>query len=88
MDATSIEALIKLILTIAAIVLFFRWVRNKRNKKFSKHCPRRGLLCHPHPTNLVIKGTGGYPYFTYKCKSCGTVFFNTDKETELKFHVI
>lgn len=88
MDATSIEALIELILTIAAIVFFFRWVRNKRNKKFSKHCPRCGRLCHPHPTNLVIKGTGGYPYFTYKCKNCGTEFSNTDKETELKFHVI
>ena len=58
MDATSIEAQIKLILTITAVVLFFRWVRNKRNKKFCKHCPICGRLCHPHPTNLVIKGTG------------------------------
>ena len=88
MDATSIEAMIKLILTITAVVLFFRWVRIKRNKKFSKHCPSCGRLCHPHPTNLVNKGTGVIPTFTYKCKKCGTKFSNTDKATELKFHVI
>ena len=88
MDATSIEALIKLILTITAVVLYFRWVSKQKKQEIQKHCPRCGRLCHPHPTNLVIKGTGGYPYFTYKCKICGTVFSNTEKETELKFYVI
>ncbi len=59
------------------LIGFFLYARHRRHKHHSKKCPRcEHFPCRPKVTNLVWKGTGGYPVYDYKCPKCKHEFIN------------
>lgn len=64
-------SIIGLIFLITLVAL----AQKRRNKYFTKRCPKCGYpTVHPKPTG--VKYVGGPPCYNYKCKKCGYKFYN------------
>ena len=63
------------IIGLAFIITLAVLAQKRRNKHFTKKCPKCGYpTVHPKPTGL--KYTGGCPCYDYKCPQCGHKFYN------------
>lgn len=65
------------LLAVAFLIGIAIYAKKRRIQNHSKKCPRCGHYpCTPKVTNLVWKGTGGFPVYNYKCSECGYEFDN------------
>lgn len=63
------------IVAIVFIVTLAILAQKRRNKYFTKKCPRCGYPnVHPKPTG--VKYVGGPPCYNYKCPKCRHKFYN------------
>lgn len=63
------------IIGLAFIITLAVIAQKRRNKHFTKKCPKCGYpTVRPKPTGL--KYTSGCPCYDYKCPQCGHKFYN------------
>lgn len=69
------EDMLYAIVALAILLTLITLAQKRRNKHFTKRCPKCGYPnVRPKPTG--VKYIGGSPCYDYKCPKCGHKFYN------------